>query len=147
MLARDLREAERRSFPHTQLMLQISGHFPPRQMRNRPNVRDPHYEEALMPARLGDFSAQLGTLSAFLKPNQDMANGISLELARGAGMVPAYTPFIMPLVSGPPHGRYRPASTRLQCHGGGTTPGKRSARMHRRLCRCRLGCYISFASC
>ena len=60
------------------------------------------YEEVVIPARLATFSVDIRCLSALLKPNQNMANAISLELARGRSQVPAYTPFIYPRIAEPP---------------------------------------------
>ena len=63
-------------------------------MRNRPNARGPHLEEVAIPDRMATFSVDLSGLSALLKPNQDMATAISLELSCGRSKIPAYTPFI-----------------------------------------------------
>ena len=102
MFVRDLREGERRTFPQMQLLLQLLGHFHPQQQRNRPNAKDPSYEEVVIPTRLANFSVDFRGLTGLLKPNQDMANMISLELARGRSKVPAYTPFIVPKISEAP---------------------------------------------
>lgn len=99
---RDLRETERRSSPHMMLMRQISAHFTPRELRNRPNVSDLQYEGADTPANLQNFPVHPGALSAFPMSNQDMANAISLELARGARKLPDCTPFIIPHQGGAP---------------------------------------------
>ena len=71
-------------------------------MRSRSNANDHSYEEVAIPARLATFAFDFSGLSGMLKPNQDMANVISLELARGRGKVPAYTPFIVPKISDAP---------------------------------------------
>ena len=92
MFARDLRDGERRTFSQMHLLLQILGHFSP-QLRNRPNAKDPSYEEVVIPSRLATFAVDFSGLAGLLKPNQDMANVISLELARGRIKVPEYTPF------------------------------------------------------
>ena len=76
--------------------------FSPQQMRNRPNAKDPSNGEVAIPARLAKFAVDFRGLSGLLEPNQDMANVISLELARGWGKVPPYTPFIVPEISGAP---------------------------------------------
>ena len=102
MFARDLREHERRSFPKIQLMLQILRYSALRQMRSRLNVCDPKYEDAVIPTRMRNFSANLGSLSACLDPNEEMANSISLELPRGDVRIPPYTPFIAPKIAEPP---------------------------------------------
>ena len=60
MFARDLRAAERRRFPRAQLILQLIAHFSPRRMRNRPNTRDPAYEEAVIPDKLMTFAVAGG---------------------------------------------------------------------------------------
>lgn len=51
---------------------------------------------------MATFSADRSFLSGFLKPNQDMANLTSLELARGLSKVPAYAPFIVPRIDDAP---------------------------------------------
>lgn len=102
MFLRDLREIERLSFPEMQLLLQILGHFPARQLLIRPNAKDPAFEELVIPERLREFKVDLSSIGAFLKPTQEMANYISLELARGRSKVPAYTPFIVPDVTAAP---------------------------------------------
>ena len=102
MFVRDLREGERRTFPQMQLILQLLGHFHPLHVRNRPNSKDPSFEEVVIPARLANFSVDFHGLTGLLKPNQDMANAISLELARGRAKVPSFTPFIVPKISEPP---------------------------------------------
>ena len=84
------------------LPLQIVGHFAPQHLRGRPNAREPSYEEFAIPALLATFSVDLIGLSGLLKPNQDMAYLISLELARGLSKVPTYTPFIVPRIAEPP---------------------------------------------
>lgn len=79
MFARDLREIARLSRPAVQFWLQILGHFPPRQLRIRPNAKDPDYEEIVIPERLREFNVDLAGISAFAKPPQEMPNNISLE--------------------------------------------------------------------
>ena len=102
MFLRDLREIERLSFPEMQLLLQILGHFPARLLLVRPNAKGPAFEEIAIPERLEEFKADLSSIGGFLKPTQEMANFIILELARGRSKVPAYTPFIVPDVSAAP---------------------------------------------
>ena len=102
MFARDLRDGEHRAFPQMQLMLQILGHFSPQRLRSRPNTRDPQFEEVVIPAMLAAFNVDLSGLSGLLKPSQDMANAISIELARGRCAIPAFTPFIYPRIGEPP---------------------------------------------
>ena len=41
-------------------------------------------------------------MSGLIKPNQDMANAVILELARGRRKVPAYAPFIAPEIADAP---------------------------------------------
>ena len=83
MFLRDLGEVERRPFPEMQLLLQILAHFPPRQLRARPNAKDPPYEELVIPDRLRVFEASLSGIGSLPKPTQEMANYISLGLDRG----------------------------------------------------------------
>ena len=65
---RDLREVERRHFPEKQLILQILGHFSPRQLQARPSAKDPAYEELVIPERLREFTVSLGGISGILQP-------------------------------------------------------------------------------
>ena len=64
-------------------ILQIIGHFPPRLLQVRPSAKDPDYEELVIPERLREFSVSLIGISGILKPTQEMANFVGLELARG----------------------------------------------------------------
>ena len=64
-------------------------------------------EEVAIPDRMATFSVDLSGLSALLKPNQDMASAIGLEISRGCIEIPAYTPFIYHRIDAPP----RPVST------------------------------------
>ena len=83
MFVRDLREGERRTFPQMQLLLQIIGPFSPLQLRNRPHAKDHSYEEVAIPAMMATIAVDFSGLPGLLKPNQNMANVISLELAMG----------------------------------------------------------------
>ena len=74
----------------------------PQRLCNRPNARGPQFEEVVVPARMATFTVGLSGLAALLKPNQDMANAISLELARGRSNIPAYAPFIYHRIAEPP---------------------------------------------
>ena len=102
MFARELRDGEARTSPQMQLLLQVLGHFSPQRMLNRQNANDPNFEEVVIPARMATFSVDLSGLAALLKPNQDMANAISLELARGRDKVPAFTLLIYRRLAEPP---------------------------------------------
>ena len=79
--------------------MRILGHFPPQQLRSRPNAKDASYGEVAIPTRLETFAVDFIGLPGLLKPNQDMADVISLELARWRSKVPAYTPFIVPKIA------------------------------------------------
>ena len=68
----------------------------------RPNAKDPAFEEIAIPGRIREFKADLSSIGGFLKPTQEMANFISLEIARGRSKVPAYTPFAVPDLSAAP---------------------------------------------
>ena len=77
----------------------------PRQVKQRPNDKNPAYEEIVLSAKLGqnaDFVVDFRGISAFLKPSQDMANFISQELARVKNKIPTYTPFIAPALEKAP---------------------------------------------
>ena len=121
MFLRDLREAGRLPFPEMKLLLQIIGHFPPRQLQVRPSAKDPAYEELVIPERLREFAVSHSGISGIRKPDvlsfylpnfchrwkllsitQAIANYIRSELARGRNKVPAYTPFIVPEASAAP---------------------------------------------
>ena len=105
MFIKDLREVEKRTFPEMQLVLQLLNHFAPQQVKQRPNEKNPAFEEVVLATKLGpngSFMVDFKGLSAFLKPSQDMANFISQELARGMNKIPTYTPFIVPELSKPP---------------------------------------------
>ena len=99
MFLQDLRELDRMSFPELQLVMQLLSHFAPLVARNRANAKGPPYEEIALPGKLRRYSADLSALGAFFKPNQMMANFISLELSRGKIQVPSYAPYIMDDVS------------------------------------------------
>ena len=99
---RDLREFGRRSFPETQLLLQILGHFPPRRPHVRLKAKGPAYEEIAIAERLSEFAASLSGIGSPPKPTQERDNYISLELSRGRSKLPAYAPFVVPDVSAAP---------------------------------------------
>ena len=73
---------DRRTYPQMQILLRIIAHFNPQQLRSRPNANGPSYEEVAIPTRLANFSADFSGLIGLLNPNQDMANVVSLEMAR-----------------------------------------------------------------
>ena len=102
MFLSDLRELDRRSFPEMQLITQLLGHFTPQLAKQRTSSKDPLFEEVVLPERLRNYTADLPSLGALLKPNQPMANYISRELARGKLQVPQYTPYIVPDLSESP---------------------------------------------
>ena len=101
MFVRDIRDGERGNSPKMQPHLQIIGHFSPRQLHIRPIAMDPHFEEVAIPDRMSTFSVDPSGWSALLKPDQDMANAISLEHARGRRKIPARAPFIYPRIAEP----------------------------------------------
>ena len=102
MFLSDLRELGRRSFPEMQLAMLMLGHFTPQLAKQRTSSKDPLFEEVVLPGRLRNYTADLSSLGALLKPNQPMANYISRELARGKLQVPQYTPYIVPGLSESP---------------------------------------------
>lgn len=65
MFMRDIREIERMSFPWVHLLLRILGNFSPRQLRIRPNAKDPDYEELVIPERMREFNADISGLADF----------------------------------------------------------------------------------
>ena len=129
MFIKDLREVEKRTFPEMQLILQLLNHFAPQQVKQRPNEKNPAYEEIVLAAKLGpngNFMVDFRGLSAFLKPSQEMANFISQELARGMNKIPTYPPFIVPELSKTPW----PVAS--QAHSAALTKWQSSARQANR---------------
>ena len=63
-------------------MFQILGHFLPMKLRGRLNRKGPDYEEIVIAERMGEFNFALSGIDRLLKPTHEMANFISLELAR-----------------------------------------------------------------
>ena len=144
MFVRDLREGDRRAFPQMQLLLQIVGHFSPHQLRNRPNAKNPSYEEVVSLARMATFDVDFSRLPGLLEPYQDMANAIRLELARGGAR---YRP--IRLLS-PPRlrtrlGRLLRLIIRPLSASGGVTLALQSASYPHKLCRFKPGCSIRCA--
>ena len=146
MFIRGIRETERRSFLQMRLMLQISGHFTPRQLRNRPNVRDPHYEEDAIPARLQNFLHIWAPCRLSPIRTRTCATPSSWSWRAGEARF-RHTRRSMRLNWLALPGLSCPANTRLMPNGGGITLDRQSARMRRMLFRCRLGCCTRFASC
>ena len=102
MFLSDLRELGRRSFPETQLAMQLMEHFKPQLLKSKANAKSPLFDEIVIPGRLRNFRADLSPMGAFLKPNQLMANYASRELARGKRQTPPYTPYIVADISTSP---------------------------------------------
>ena len=93
MFLADLRDLERKAFPEMQLLMQLFSHFAP-VAKPRTNLKDPPFEEVVLPVKLKDYTADLSSLGGYLKPNQLMANYVSKELAKGRIQIPSYTPYI-----------------------------------------------------
>ena len=93
MFLADLRDMGRKDFPEMQLLMQLFSHFPP-VLKKRANLKCPHFEEAVLPFRLRNCTANLRSLGGYLKPNQLMANYVSKELAKGRIRIPSYTPYV-----------------------------------------------------
>ena len=58
--------------------------FRPMQLRSRPSAKDPAYEEVAIPSWLATFAVDFSGVPGLSKPNQDVANVISLDLDRVA---------------------------------------------------------------
>ena len=63
-------------------------------LKQRANLIGPPFEEAVLPVRLRNYSANLSRLGGYLKPNQLMANYVSKEQAKGRIRIPSYTHYI-----------------------------------------------------
>ena len=134
---RDLRDVKKRPFPDLLTMLRISGHPPPAgQLQNRPNAMGPAYDELVIPERLRNFAVSLGGVGTPLKPKQEMANYISLKLARGQAKFPAYTPTSF-LMFRPPIGLSLRRNAKRRLLDGARVLGRQ--RVILRLFRCRRG--------
>ena len=93
MFLADLRDLGRKAFPEMQLLMQLFSHFSP-VLKQRTILKDPHFEEVVLPVRLKEYMVDLISLGGYLKPNQLMANYVSKELAKGRVQIPSYTPYI-----------------------------------------------------
>ena len=82
-----------------QRLMQLFSHFEPITAKQRSNIKDPAFEEIVLPRKLASYSADLRGLGGFLKPNQPMVNYVSRELALGKLKVPSYTPYIVPNIA------------------------------------------------
>ena len=87
----DLR-AERLAINDIRLVLEIFELFPPA-AKNR-NAKNPEFEEICIPARMKSLALNFEQLRGRLRPDQQMANAISAELARALATTPTYTPFV-----------------------------------------------------
>ena len=81
----------------------ISDHISPENIRNSKGQNDPPIEEICIPPELSNFTWDMGSLSSIFLPDQDMANAISLEIARApieiaraGNTVPSYHPYVVP---------------------------------------------------
>ena len=92
----DLRRKENVSFLLARYILAIFDHLTPENIRNNKGKKDPSIEEISIPAKLKSFTWDMSSLSSIFLPDQDMANAISMELARAGATVPSYSPYIIP---------------------------------------------------
>ena len=95
----ECREADQKPFTEMQLLMQLFSHFEPITAKQRSNIKDPAFEEIVLPRKLAAYAADLRGLGGFLKPNQPMVNYVSRELALGKLKVPSYTPYIVPSIA------------------------------------------------
>ena len=89
----DLR-AEHLAINDLRLVLEIFELFPPMQ-KNR-SVENPEFEEICIPVRMKTLSLCFEQLGGILRPDQQMVNAVSIELAKALATNPAYTPFVIP---------------------------------------------------
>ena len=82
--------------------MQLMSHFAPQILKYRASSNDPMFGEIVPPERLRNFTADLSSLGALLKPNQVVANFARRELARGKCQTPSYTPYIFVDMSASP---------------------------------------------
>ena len=68
----------------------------------RKSAKGPVYEEICIPDRLTNWKVDLCLLSSWIKPDQDMCNAISLEIARGKHCKPRYIPYVVVSTHGKP---------------------------------------------
>lgn len=61
----------------------------------RKSAKNAAYEEICIPSRLTDWDVDIGQISPWIKPDQDLRNAIRLEIARGGRTKPSYIPYIV----------------------------------------------------
>ena len=114
--------------------MQLLAHFKPQIMKSRDDAKDPMFEEPVIPERLRNFAAGLYPMSAFLKPDQLMANYVSRELARGKCQTPSYTPYITADVSAAPwpvpSAEHAAAMAKWTSNKQASKPGAQPLRFH-----------------
>ena len=96
MFLSDLRDLERKAIPEMHLAMQLFSNFAPNLAKRRDNLKGPPFEEAVLPAKLQHYTADLRCSGGFLRPNQLMANYVSKDLANVRIQIPSYTPYIGP---------------------------------------------------
>ena len=138
MFLSDMRDMGRKAFPEMQMMMQLFAHFA-HVLKQRVNMKDPPFEEAVLPVKLRTYKANLSSLGGYLKPNQLMANYVSKELDKGRIQIPSFThyidfPFehskgsISPLMRQRFHGPYRQLSIQLRLRCGTPAGPRRNPR-------------------
>ena len=83
------------------------------------NSKDPRIEEVQIPREIARWEPTFPTLAGVNVPGRDMANHFAIELARGVGAIPSYTPFATGDLSADPWVPTDPAFARAQYLWGG----------------------------
>ena len=102
MFLSDLRELGRRSSPGMQMVAQLMSHFNAQIVRSMAIANDPMFVGIALLEWMRNFAADLSPMGAFLKPNRQMANYVSRELAIGKRQAPSYAPYIFSDLSAAP---------------------------------------------
>ena len=98
----DLRRKESVNFLLVRYILAVFDHLTPENIRNNKGKKDPFIEEICIPSRMSSFTWDMSGLASIFLPDQEMANAISLEIARANNTVPSYNPYIIPTLADKP---------------------------------------------
>ena len=88
----EFRGTGRKPFTETHLLMQLFSHFEPIAAKQRPNIKDPAFEEIALPRKLSSYTSDLRVVGGFLKPHQPMVNFVSRALPLGSPMYPSIRP-------------------------------------------------------
>ena len=81
-------------FKSLKLLRELFTSFPP--LRRGRNIAPIEFTEVHLPRRLQNFTADLSSLAGTLRPQQDMVNFVSEQLARGEANPQPFQPYIVP---------------------------------------------------